>query len=76
MAVQPYQRNGYEETVMTPFFRQNRVAVGSRVTTFTNAGGAKQPRITKNFLQTENVGKSPNVNPALDVYVENPVQVS
>jgi hypothetical protein len=70
MAVQPYQLNGYQETVQTPFFRQNKVAVPGRVVAITAGGGRPQPTIVKNFLQDEFVGKSPNTKPVFDVYVE------
>jgi hypothetical protein len=71
MAIQPYQMNGKDETVALSFFRLNKVATPVRITSFNSTGGKKQPTIQKNFLQTENVGKSPNTVPAMDVYVDN-----
>jgi hypothetical protein len=71
MAIQPYQMNGKDETTALPFFRQNKVATPVRITSFNSTGGKKQPTGQKNFLQDEFVGKQVNINPVLDVYVDN-----
>ena len=52
-----------------PFFKNNQFAVPGRVVSISNMGGAKQPFITKNYLQTPNVGKPMNDVPNLDVDV-------
>ena len=76
MAIQPYQKNGYQETVETAFFRDNKVAVPSRITTFNVTGGETQPTIKADYLHTENAGKSPNTTPVYDVYSGNSYNVS
>ena len=65
------------------FFGKNKVAVPGRVTSFNSTGGKKQPTIQKNWLGSEFVGKIPDVTntpshtpPALDVYVDNPYNLS
>ena len=73
--IQPYQMNGYRETEAMSFYRDNKVVTPVRITSFNAMGGAKQPVIVKNFLQTENVGKSPNEHPVLDVYVPGSYQL-
>ena len=78
MAIQPYQLNGYQEDVLTPFFRLNKIAVPGRVTTFTSTGGKKQPTVQGDYLHVEDSGKiRPAVAiPSLDVYLDNPYNVS
>jgi len=71
-------QNAYQEVIagrvredeQIPFFGKNEVAVPGRIFSSNAQGGHKNPVIRKNFLQTENVGKSPNEVPTLDVDVE------
>jgi hypothetical protein len=71
MAIQPYQMNGKDETVAVPFFRLNRIVTPVRITSFNSTGGKKQPTGQYNFLGDEFVGKSPNLHPVIDNYVDN-----
>jgi hypothetical protein len=72
--------NAYQEVIagrvredeQIGFFRDNKIATPARVTNFKSVGGAKAPSITKNFLQTEFVGKQVNTVPALNIGIETP----
>jgi hypothetical protein len=58
------------------FYGHNEVALPPRVTVFVNLSAQKQPTVSKDFLNTDRVGKRDNTVPSLDTYLPTKVQNS
>lgn len=59
----------------TSFYGQNKVSCG-RVTSFHAMGGVNQPTLTKDYMNTEFVGKAGNDVPVIGAYTAPNIRIS